>query len=87
MGYAAALAPHLAPYGATANAVAPGFIDTDMTAALPLMVSEVGRRANCLSQGGLPFDIAAAVTALALPESAGVTGQTLRVCGGHMTGR
>lgn len=87
MGYTASLARHMAPYGATANAVAPGFIDTDMTSRLPLLVSEAGRRMNALSQGGIPFDVGAAVAALALPESAGVTGQTLRVCGGHMQGR
>jgi 3-oxoacyl-[acyl-carrier protein] reductase len=47
----------------------------------------MGRRLNCFSQGGLPFDIASAVAFLASPGGSGMSGQTLRVCGGHITGR
>ena len=81
-----ALAPELARRGGAINAVAPGFIETQMTAAMPLMNREVGRRLNSLSQGGVPVDIAEAVTFLASPLSAGVNGQTLRVCGQNFVG-
>ncbi|HYE48096.1 MAG TPA: 3-oxoacyl-ACP reductase [Azospirillaceae bacterium] len=80
-GYAAARAPRLAPRGITVNAVAPGFIETEMTGQVPLMIREAGRRLNALSQGGLPRDVAEAVAFLACPDASGVTGRTLRVCG------
>lgn len=71
----------------TVNAVAPGFIDTPMTAAIPFMIREVARRFNALSQGGLPQDVAELVAFLARPESGGVNGETLRVCGMNLIGR
>lgn len=86
IGYAEALAPELARRGGAINAVAPGFIETQMTAAMPLVNREVGRRLNSLSQGGLPIDIAEAVTFFASPLSTGVNGQTLRVCGQNFVG-
>lgn len=86
IGYAQALAPELARRGGAINAVAPGFIETQMTAAIPLVNREVGRRLNSLSQGGLPVDIAEAVTFFASPLAAGVNGQTLRVCGQNFVG-
>jgi 3-oxoacyl-[acyl-carrier protein] reductase len=86
IAYAAALAPRLAARGATANAVAPGFIETAMVARMPLLPREVGRRLNSLSQGGTPGDVAEAVTFLASPGAAGITGQTLRVCGQSLLG-
>ena len=86
IGYASAMAPEMAQKGGAINAVAPGFIETQMTAAMPLMTREVGRRLNSLSQGGLPIDIAEAVTFLASPLSSGVNGQTLRVCGQNFIG-
>lgn len=86
IGYADALAPEMARRGGAINAVAPGFIETQMTAAMPLVNREVGRRLNSLSQGGLPIDIAEAVTFFASPLSAGVNGQTLRVCGQSFIG-
>ena len=86
IGYAASLAPVLAKRGMAINAVAPGFIETQMTAAMPLANREVGRRVNSLSQGGLPQDIAEAVTFFASPLAAGVNGQTLRVCGQNWLG-
>lgn len=86
IGYAEALAPKLNRRGVTVNCVAPGFIETAMTAAMPTMIREAGRRLNAVSQGGLPQDIADAVTFLATPGAAGVTGQTLRVCGLHTAG-
>ncbi len=87
VGYVAALASTLAPKGITANAIAPGFIETRLTDAIPPLIREAGRRMNNLSQGGLPQDIAEVVTFLASPGSAGITGEVLRVCGGHLVGR
>lgn len=71
----------------TANAVAPGFIETRMTAAMPAGIREAARRLNNLRQGGHPGDIAQAVAFLAMPQSQGLNGQLLRVCGGAMLGR
>ncbi|MGQ0529783.1 MAG: 3-oxoacyl-ACP reductase [Panacagrimonas sp.] len=86
IGYAQALAPDMARRGGAINAVAPGFIETQMTAAMPLVNREVGRRLNSLSQGGLPIDIAEAVTFFASPLASGINGQTLRVCGQNFVG-
>ena len=86
IGYVDALAPAFAKRGGSINAVAPGFIETQMTAAMPLMNREVGRRLNSLSQGGLPIDIAEAVTFFSSSHSTGVNGQTLRVCGQSFVG-
>ena len=80
------LAPVLADRGCTANAVAPGFIETQMTAAMPLVTREGGRRLNSLSQGGLPVDVAETVAWLASPGSAGVNGNVVRVCGQALLG-
>lgn len=82
IGLVEALAPELAgAHNATINAVAPGFIETKMTEAMPFAIREVGRRMNSLSQGGLPQDIAETVAWLAGPGAAGVNGQVVRVCG------
>lgn len=86
IGYVDALAPALAKRGGAINAVAPGFIETQMTAAMPMIPREVGRRLNALSQGGLPQDIAEAVAFLASPAASGVNGRTLRVCGQNFVG-
>jgi 3-oxoacyl-[acyl-carrier protein] reductase len=72
--------------GGTINAVAPGFIETRMTATVPLFIREAGRRMNSLRQGGLPIDVAEAVSFLAEPGSGGINGQTLRVCGQSLLG-
>ncbi len=76
----------LAPRGITYNAVAPGFIETEMTGRIPLATREIGRRVNSLSQGGLPVDVAETIAWFARPGSAGVTGQVVRVCGQSMLG-
>ena len=83
MAARARLAP--AP-GMTVNAVAPGFIETEMTARIPWMIREAGRRMNALSQGGQPQDVAEAIAFLAQPGAAGVNGQGLRVCGQALLG-
>jgi 3-oxoacyl-[acyl-carrier protein] reductase len=72
--------------GITVNAVAPGFIETKMTAAIPLATREVGRRLNSLSQGGLPVDVAETIAWYADPASTAVNGNVVRVCGQMMLG-
>jgi 3-oxoacyl-[acyl-carrier protein] reductase len=86
IAYVRRLAMDVAGRGITVNAVAPGFIETAMTAALPPLVREGGRRLSALGQGGLPSDIAEAITFLASPGAAGITGSVLRVCGGALLG-
>jgi 3-oxoacyl-[acyl-carrier protein] reductase len=86
VGMVQSLAPHLAKHGVTINAVAPGFIETAMTAAVPFAMREAGRRMNSLSQGGLPQDVAEAICWLASPASGGVTGNVVRVCGQSIMG-
>ena len=70
----------------TINAVAPGFIETQMTAAMPFALREAGRRMNSVSQGGLPIDVAETIAWYANPASAGVTGNVVRVCGQSLIG-
>ena len=72
--------------GVRVNAVAPGFIETQMTSEIPLAVREVGRRLNAFSQGGQPEDVAEVIAFLATPLACGVKGQVLRVCGGMLLG-
>lgn len=81
IGYVAAQARALAPRRITANAVAPGFIETRMTAAMPWLPREIGRRINSLSQGGQPRDVAELVALFASPAAAALSGNTVRVCG------
>jgi 3-oxoacyl-[acyl-carrier protein] reductase len=86
IGLVQAQARALRKWNITVNAVAPGFIETAMTAAMPTLVREVGRRLNSLSQGGLPVDVAETVAWLASPGSTGVTGNVVRVCGQSLLG-
>ena len=72
--------------GMTINAVAPGFIETQMTAAIPFAIREAGRRMNSMSQGGLPVDVAETIAWLASPASGGLNGNTVRVCGQSLLG-
>ncbi|WP_329336105.1 3-oxoacyl-ACP reductase [Streptomyces sp. NBC_00663] len=86
-GLVRSLAPRaLAEHGVTVNAVAPGFIETKMTAAVPLLIREAGRRMNSLAQGGLPVDVAETTAWLAHPASGAVNGQVVRVCGQSLLG-
>jgi 3-oxoacyl-[acyl-carrier protein] reductase len=84
--YVRALAPEMARRGGAVNAIAPGFIETQMTAHMPVGPRVIGRLMSSLAQGGLPEDIAEAVTFMASPYAAGVNGRTLRVCGQHLVG-
>ncbi|MGE8161751.1 3-oxoacyl-ACP reductase [Paraburkholderia sp. NPDC080076] len=86
IGRVQSMAPHLRARGITINAVAPGFIETQMTAKIPLAIREAGRRMNSMSQGGQPVDVAQTVAWLAHPGSAGVSGQIVRVCGQSLIG-
>jgi 3-oxoacyl-[acyl-carrier protein] reductase len=86
IGLTDALAPVLGEKGITINAVAPGFIETKMTEAIPLATREVGRRLNSLFQGGQPVDVAELIAYFANPASNAVTGNTIRVCGQAMLG-
>lgn len=87
MGMVSALAPILAERGGTANAVAPGFIETEMTHRIPPFQREIFRRSNSLKQGGLPLDVAETVSFLCSLPAGGYLGQTLRVCGQNLVGR
>ncbi|MDQ6745969.1 MAG: 3-oxoacyl-ACP reductase [Actinomycetota bacterium] len=86
IGMVQALAGELAGQGVTINAVAPGFIETQMTGAMPLATREAGRRMNSMAQGGLPVDVAEAIAWYASPASVGVSGNVVRVCGQSLLG-
>lgn len=82
IGMTKSLAKELGRRGITVNAVAPGFIQTDMTAKLPEKVL-AGMKANIpLARSGTPEDVARAVAFLAGDDAAYITGQVLRVDGG-----
>ena len=87
ISFVEALAAQLESRGGTANAVAPGFIETEMTARMPALTREVARRLSSLQQGGLPVDVAEAIAFLSTPEAGGIRGETLRVCGQNMVGK
>ncbi len=72
--------------GITTNAVAPGFIETEMTARIPFATRELGRRLNSLSQGGLPVDVAETIAYFASDAQATVNGNVVRVCGQSLLG-
>jgi 3-oxoacyl-[acyl-carrier protein] reductase len=86
IGRVRAMAPLLAERGATINGVAPGFIETQMTARMPLALREAGRRMSSLAQGGMPVDVAETIAWLASPGSGGVNGNVVRVCGQSLLG-
>jgi len=85
-GLARSLGAALKDKGIATNAVAPGFIETRMTQAIPFGIREVGRRLSNLNQGGLPTDVADAITFLSSPGAGGLHGNVLRVCGGNLLG-
>jgi 3-oxoacyl-[acyl-carrier protein] reductase len=86
IGLVRSMAPELAARRITINAVAPGFIETAMTAKMPVTLREAGRRMNSLAQGGLPVDVAETIAWFASPGSATVTGNVVRVCGQSLLG-
>ena len=86
IGMVESLAPILAKQNITINAVAPGFIETKMTAKIPFAIREAGRRLNSMSQGGLPVDVAETIAWFASPASNGLTSNVVRVCGQSILG-
>jgi len=86
IGFVNELSQRVAKDGITVNAIAPGFIETDMVKTIPLAIREAGRRMNSMSQGGQPIDVAEAIAWYANPGSSAVTGNTVRVCGQSLLG-
>jgi 3-oxoacyl-[acyl-carrier protein] reductase len=86
IGLVRRLAADLAARDVAAVAVAPGFIETRLTARIPTIIREVGRRLSALGQGGLPEDVARVIGFLASPGGGGLSGQVVRVCGGAFIG-
>ena len=82
IGLTKSIAKELASRGVTANAVAPGFIDTDMTAAMSEAAKAATLASIPLGKLGKPEDVAAAVAFLASEEAGYITGQVLAVDGG-----
>ncbi|HEU4717838.1 MAG TPA: 3-oxoacyl-[acyl-carrier-protein] reductase [Bacteroidia bacterium] len=85
IGFSKSVALELGSRNIRCNAVAPGFIETEMTAALDPKVVEQWREGIPLKRGGTPEDVANVCLFLASDMSAYVTGQTLNVCGGMLT--
>ncbi|MCL3837304.1 3-oxoacyl-ACP reductase [Aeromicrobium duanguangcaii] len=81
IGFVQALAPRTVDAGITVNAIAPGFIETDMVKTMPLGIREAGRRLSSLSQGGQPVDVAEAIAWYCHPGSSAISGNVVRVCG------
>jgi 3-oxoacyl-[acyl-carrier protein] reductase len=86
IGMVDSMASVCAERGITINAVAPGFIETKMTAAIPFATRQFGRRLCSLSQGGLPQDVAEVVAFFVSPQASAVNGNTVRVCGQNLMG-
>ncbi|HJC28321.1 MAG TPA: 3-oxoacyl-ACP reductase [Candidatus Dietzia intestinipullorum] len=86
IGFVNGASAELASQKVTVNAVAPGFIETQMTAAIPFATREAGRRMNSMQQGGLPVDVAETIAFFASPASSSVTNNVVRVCGQSLLG-
>lgn len=86
IGVVEALADTCAARGITINGVAPGFIETQMTAAIPFITRQMGRRLSSLGQGGLPIDVAEVIGFFVSPQAAGINGNMVRVCGQSLLG-
>lgn len=85
IGFTKSVAKELGSRSIRCNAIAPGFIETEMTEALDENVVDEWRKSIPLKRGGTPEDVANAVTFLASDMSSYVTGQTISVCGGMLT--
>jgi 3-oxoacyl-[acyl-carrier protein] reductase len=86
MGYVRAMAQTHGSKGIGFNAVAPGFIETEMTKKIPFLTRNVARHLNSLVQEGYPLDVAELIVFLSSQASAGLNGETIRVCGGNLVG-
>ena len=84
IGFTKSIAAELGSRNIRCNAIAPGFIETEMTEVLDPAVVEQWRNAIPLKRGGQPEDVANATVFLASDMSAYITGQTLHVCGGML---
>ncbi len=84
IGFTKSVAAELGSRNIRCNAIAPGFIETEMTEALDQKVVEEWRNGIPLKRGGLPLDVAQATVFLASDMSSYITGQTLHVCGGML---
>ena len=84
MGFAKSMAREVGSRGITVNCIAPGFIDTDMTRALPEEVRKTFEAQTALGRFGDAQDIADAVLFLASDQAKYITGQTLHVNGGML---
>jgi 3-oxoacyl-[acyl-carrier protein] reductase len=82
IGLAKSMARELASRGITVNAVAPGLIETDMTASLPDKAKEAMVAQIPLGRAGKPEDIAAVVAFLVSDQASYITGQVIHVSGG-----
>jgi 3-oxoacyl-[acyl-carrier protein] reductase len=85
IGFTKSIAKELGSRNIRCNAIAPGFIETEMTEALDEKVVEEWRKTIPLKRGGSPEDVANAAVFLASDLSSYVTGQTISVCGGMLT--
>lgn len=86
IGMVTATAERIAGMGGNINAIAPGFIETEMTAKIPFATRQVARRLNSLQQGGQPRDVAEAISFMVSDGALGVNGHVMRVCGQNMVG-
>ncbi|MEY4217023.1 MAG: 3-oxoacyl-[acyl-carrier-protein] reductase [Bacteroidota bacterium] len=84
IGFTKSIAAELGSRNIRCNAIAPGFIETEMTEVLDQAVVDQWRNAIPLKRGGQPEDVANATVFLASDMSAYITGQTLHVCGGML---
>ena len=87
IGFTKSVAAELGSRNIRCNAIAPGFIETEMTEALDQKVVQEWRNGIPLKRGGSPLDVANATVFLASDMSAYVTGQTIHVCGGMLMKR